>query len=179
MSGTALRVVLPPEKRERLVLILHPRRIAFIIHYVVGAVFIFVGFLYYVTAAGGWTAENMVSWTLGLISIGIGSLIMVRVELKRRYTLYIVTSWNVRTRTGIVRRSTVRVFYDEIDFMETTSTPEEQIAEMGDLRIFSKKRPDAPAIVWSNLWNPEGIREVIQRFVDTTPDPPPWSHIPR
>ncbi len=128
MSGTALKVRLPPEQRERLILILHPRRVSFIFHYVLGSVLIVIGFMYYATTAGGWTAENWTSWLLSMASIIAGALIMAAVEMRRRFTLYIITSWNIRTRTGIIRRKTVRVFYDDIDYMETTATPEEQLS---------------------------------------------------
>ncbi|RLI56098.1 MAG: hypothetical protein DRO93_11490 [Candidatus Thorarchaeota archaeon] len=177
MSGTALRVPVPPEQREKLVLILYPRRTGYLFHYVFGAVLILVGFTYNVLAAAGFVPYNETTWLLGLGSIGVGAAIMAAVEIRRRFTLYIVTTWNVRIRTGIFRRRTVRVFYDDIEQMETTASPEEQVVGMGDLEVYSRKIPDRPALVFRNMRNPEGIKEMIQRFVDTTPTPPPWSHI--
>ncbi|MCF2137820.1 MAG: PH domain-containing protein [Candidatus Thorarchaeota archaeon] len=178
MSGTALRVPVAPEEREKLVLIIFPKRVGFLFYYVFGAVLILIGFLYNVATAGGWIFYNELSWIIGLCTIFVGAVIMAAVETRRRFILYIITTWNVRIRRGIIKRHTTRVFYDDIEYMETTASPEEKIAGMGNLFIYSRKvSTGEPALVFRDIYNPEGIREIIQRFVDTLSDPVPWSHI--
>ena len=164
-------------ERERLVLLVHPKRVGFIFYYVFGAVLIIVGFLYNVMTAGELLVYNEITWYLGICSIFTGALIMAVVEVRRRFILYILTTWNVRVRTGIIRRKTVKVFYDDITKLEATASPEERIAGMGNLNIYSKKVKDGPALVFKDVWNPEGFKEIIQRFLDTMDDPVPWSHL--
>jgi hypothetical protein len=90
-----------------------------------------------------------------------------------------VTTWNIRIRTGYINKKTTRVFYDEITKIATASEPVEEAINQGDVVVYSIKSKNGPALVFEGVHNPHGIREVIHRFMETTPKPPPWSHISR
>jgi uncharacterized membrane protein YdbT with pleckstrin-like domain len=169
----------PSEKRERLVLILHPKRASFIFYYVIGVVFFAVGLFFMVLASLGTISHNILSWSLSLLAMIFGVLLITGAESRHYFTLYIITTWNVRLRTGIFRRKTTRVFYDEISVCQTNSNPEEKRVGMGDVEICTTGTNDKPAIVFDEVHNPEGVKEIITRFIQCVPDPVPWEHLDR
>jgi hypothetical protein len=50
---------------------------------------------------------------------------------------------------------------------------------MGDVEICSLKTEGKPTIVFDEVHNPDGVREIISRFVGSIPDPLPWTHLDR
>ncbi|MGQ4912385.1 MAG: hypothetical protein ACP6KW_09475 [Candidatus Thorarchaeota archaeon] len=168
----------PPEKRERLVYIFYAKRAAFLFYYVLGTAVALIGVIFMVTTAYGIVASTLLSWYLGLGAMFGGSALIILAEVKKRYRLYILTTWNVRVRTGVVNRKTERVFYDQIVKVEATSDREEELAEMGDVCIY-KDEDQPPSLVFTGIHNPDGVVEIIRRFVQTVKDPPDWDHIER
>ncbi|PNX51326.1 MAG: hypothetical protein BV458_11690 [Thermoplasmata archaeon M9B2D] len=169
----------PSERRERLVLILHPKRASSIFYYVFGVVLFVVGLTFMILASFGTISHSILSWSLSLSAMIFGVLLIVGAETRHYFTLYIITTWNVRVRKGIFRRKTVRVFYDEITLCRTSSNPEEKRVGMGHVEICTKKMNEKPAIVFDEVHNPDGVREIISRFVQSLPDPVPWEHLNR
>ncbi len=167
------------EKRERLVAIYHPKRGSTIFNYVLGFVVFILGVAGNVIAAASLVEFGFVSWVLGLFAMTFGLVLVLWTETRRRYVLYIVTTWNIRIRRGYFNQKTARVFYDEITKVVTASEPVEEAINQGDVVVYSAKSKDEPALIFQGVHNPHGIREVILRFVATTPEPPPWSHVPR
>jgi len=179
MSNSPIDPQARPKKKERLVAIYHPKRGSTIFNYVLGFVSFILGLGFNVITAANLVEYNFNSWVLGLFAMIFGLALVLWTETRRRYILYIVTTWNIRIRTGYFNKGTTRIFYDEIVKVATDSEPVERAIDQGDVVIFSVKSKDEPAIIFEGVHNPYGIREVILRFVATTPDPPPWSHIPR
>ncbi len=169
----------PSEKRERLVLILHPKRASFIFYYVFGVVLFVIGLVFMILASFGTISHNTLSWTLSLSAMVFGVFLIVGAETRHYFTLYIITTWNVRVRKGIFRRKTTRVFYDEIAICRTNSNPEEKRVGMGDVEICTTKSDEKPAIIFDEVHNPEGVKEIITRFIKSLPDPLPWEHLDR
>ncbi len=167
------------KKRERLVAIYHPKRGSTIFNYVLGFVAFILGLGANVIASASIVEFGFVSWMLGLFSMAFGLALVLWTETRRRHILYIVTTWNIRIRTGYINKKTSRTFYDEITKVVTYSEPVEEAINQGDVVIYSVESKDEPALVFEGVHNPHGIREVILRFMATTPKPPPWSHIPR
>jgi len=122
---------------------------------------------------------TLVSWTLGNGAIIVGPVLFMLTEMRRFFTLYIITTWNVRVRRGIIWRKTTRLFYDEISDVRTTIYPVERRVGMGDVEIYSNTAQNGPAIIFEEIENPDGIREIISRFMLTIPFPLPWAHIER
>ncbi|MFW9809068.1 MAG: PH domain-containing protein [Candidatus Thorarchaeota archaeon] len=169
----------PREKMERLVNIFYPKRASFIFYYVFGVVVFIVGLGFNVTAAADFIIHNMVSWVAGLAAMLLGILIFALAESRRWFTLYIITSWNVRVRKGVLHRRTVRVFYDEITNVISCGPTDERRIGMGDVEIYSSSDTTKPTLVFDGVHNPDGVKEIILRFVMTTSDPPPWAHLDR
>ena len=169
----------PHKKRERLVAIYHPKRGSTIFNYVLGFVAFILGLGANVIASASIVEFDLVSWILGMFSMAFGLALVLWTETRRRYILYIVTTWNIRIRTGYINKKTSRVFYDEITKVATASEPVEEAINPGDVVMYSVKSKDKPALIFEGVHNPHGIREVILRFIATTPKPPPWSHVPR
>jgi len=169
----------PREKRERLVLILHPQRASSIFYYVFGVTLFIVGFIFMVLTSYGTISSDILSWSLSSASMILGILIFIGAESRHLFTLYIITTWNVRVRTGIIRRQTTRVFYDQIVECRTTSHPEERRIGMGEVEICTSANRDGPALVFDEVHNPDGVREIISRFMQTIPTPLPWGHLER
>ncbi|MFW9794359.1 MAG: PH domain-containing protein [Candidatus Thorarchaeota archaeon] len=167
------------EKKERLVNIFYPKRASFIFYYVFGTVIFVVGLGFNVVSAADFIIHNIVSWTLGLLAMILGIILVIWAESRRWFTLYIITTWNVRVRTGIFRRQTVRLFYDEITNVHSCGPPDERRVGMGDVEIFSSSDESNPALVFDGVHNPDGIKEIIMRFIMTIADPPPWVHLDR
>ncbi len=179
MSNSPIDSPMPRKKRERLVAIYHPKRSSTIFNYVLGFVVFILGLGTNVIAAANFVEYDFVSLALSLFAMMFGLTLVLWTETRRRYILYIVTTWNIRIRTGYVSKKTTRVFYDEITKVVTASEPVEKAINQGDVVVYSIKSKDEPALVFAGVHNPHGIREVILRFVATTSEPPSWSHIPR
>ena len=177
MNDEQSEMVIPPEKRERLVMLLHPRRIALLFHYVFGSCIILIGLAFNLAASAEVIHPGFGSWFVGLISLILGTLFIANAEYKVKSNLYILTTWNVRARTGIIHKSTERIFYDDIDKMETKREPGESIAQMADVCIFKKGIPDKPYLIFRDIRHPDGFIEIINRFISTISDPPDWAHI--
>ncbi|TFG34760.1 PH domain-containing protein [Candidatus Thorarchaeota archaeon] len=179
MTEKSITLPIPPERRERLVLIFHQKRASLIFFYVFGVVMVITGVGFMAATAYGSIARNSLAWNIGAATIILGILLFTWTEIRRQFKLYIITTWNVRVRRGILRRKTVRVFYDEISEVRTTANPVETKVGMGDVEICSGKADNSPAIVFEEVENPDGVRELISRFVQTIPDPLPWGHLDR
>jgi len=179
MSSETPVVPFPPEKKERLVVIFHPKRVSLIFFYVFSVVMIITGVGFMSATAYGAIPPSLMYWSLGNITIILGILLFTRTEMKRFSTMYIITTWNVRVRTGILRRKTTRIFYDEISECRTSVYPEERRVGMGDVEICSKNDNTGPALIFEEIENPDGVREIISKFIDTIPYPLPWGHLER
>ncbi|MBS3794438.1 MAG: PH domain-containing protein [Candidatus Thorarchaeota archaeon] len=170
-------VTQPPDEKEKLVAIFRPSRAGRLIHYAVGFVAFISGTLFNVMSAGSIIPYSTISWNMGVGAIVFGLVIVLGVEAARRYTLYVVTTWNVRIRTGIISKHTRRVFYDDISKVEIASEPQEIAVGIGDVVIYRESDAEEPVLVMKDINNPRGIRELIMRFVKTTEEPTSWSHI--
>jgi len=179
MSNSPIDYPTTREKRERLVAIYHPKRGSTIFNYVLGFVSFILGLGANVIAAANFVEYDFISWVLGLFAMMFGLALVLWTETRRRHILYIVTTWNIRIRTGYVNKRTARVFYDEITKVVTASEPVEKAINQGDVVVYSIKSKDEPALIFAGVHNPHGIREVILRFMATTPEPSPWFHVPR
>jgi len=171
--------VIPSENRERLVNIFHPKRATFIFYYVFGVVLFIIGLGFNVTSAAGFIIHDLFDWTLGITSMIFGILIVTWAESRRWFTLYIITTWNVRVRRGIFSRETVRIFYDEITDVHCSGPPDERRVGMGDVEIFTSADEGTPSLLIDGVNNPDGIKEIILRFMRTIPDPLHWAHLDR
>ncbi len=169
----------PPEKRERLVMIIHPKRASLIFFYAFSVVMVIIGVSFMSATAYGMISTNSLYWNIGAATIVIGIIIFAITEIRRQFQLYIITTWNVRVRTGFVRKKTKRVFYDEITECRISINPEEKNVDLGNVEICTKKNEHEPVLIFEEVDNPDGIREIITRFVQTIPDPLPWGHLKR
>ncbi len=163
-------------QREQLITTFRPKRISSLFNYISGAIFIAVGLVFMIGSSAGFVAFSFIAWSLGLGAIAFGSVFMIWTELKRRSTLYIITDWNVRVRTGYLNKTTRRAFYDDIDTVEVETDAQDEIADQGRLEIYAEGE-DEPVLSLDDVENPYGIREIILRFKETTKDPVPWNHI--
>ncbi|MGV9170797.1 MAG: PH domain-containing protein [Promethearchaeia archaeon] len=170
-------VISPPEEREKLVAIFRPSRAGRLIHYAVGSIALISGTLFNIMTAGSIIPYSNVSWNVGIGAMIFGILVILGVEAARRYTLYIITTWNVRVRTGVISKHTRRVFYDDISRVEIVSEPQEVAVGIGDVVIYMESNGEEPVLVIKDMNNPRGIRELIRRFVETTDEPTNWSHV--
>jgi hypothetical protein len=150
-----------------------------IFFYVFSVVLIISGVGFMIATAYGAIDSSFLSWAMGNSAILFGVLLFTRTEMKRFYTMYIITTWNIRVRKGIFRRRTQRLFYDEISECRTAIYPQERRIGMGDVEICSKKKTDGPALIFEEVENPDGVREIISKFVETIPSPLPWGHLER
>ena len=179
MSSESKDNAFPKELRERLVIIIHPKRTSMILFYVFSFVLTIIGITFMSATAYGAIPLTLISWTLGNGAIIAGPVLFMLTEVRRYFTLYIITTWNVRIRKGIFWRKTTRIFYDEISECKTTIYPDERRVGMGDVEICSNKTNNGPEIIFEEIENPDGIREIISRFMQTIPFPLPWAHIKR
>ena len=131
-----------------------------------------------IMSSASYVESNFTAWYLGLWALVLGTLTIAWAEIRRRYTVYIITTWNVRTRCGYRNRITTRIFYDEIEHVDISRGPEEEIADQGDVELYVPGEKE-PVIVFAAIDNPFGIVEMINRFKETIPDPIPWDHIER
>ncbi|MCK4568377.1 MAG: PH domain-containing protein [Candidatus Thorarchaeota archaeon] len=177
MSSDTTMTPFPPEKKERLVIIFHPKRASLIFFYVFSVALVIMGVLFMSASTFGAIPPTFISWALGNAAIIFGILLFARTEMKRTFTLYIITTWNVRIRTGVFRRKTTRLFYDEISECRTTIYPDEQRVGMGNVEICSTKAGDEAVLIFEEVENPEGVREIITKFMETITYPLPWDHL--
>jgi membrane protein YdbS with pleckstrin-like domain len=179
MSASSPDSKFPPDKKERLVLILHPKRVTSIFYYTLSVVLFIVGLIFMALTSFGLIIRDVEAWYLSSLSMIFGFFLFLWAESRHFFILYIITTWNVRIRKGIFRRHTTRVFYDEITECRTNSDPGEKRVGMGDVEICTSRANESPMIIFNEVQNPEGVREIINRFIQTIPDPLPWSHIER
>jgi membrane protein YdbS with pleckstrin-like domain len=179
MSTTSPDSKFPSDKRERLVLILHPKRVTSIFYYTFSVVLFIIGLVFMVLSSFGAISRDIDAWSLSTLAMLFGLFLFLWAESKHFFTLYIITTWNVRVRKGIFKRKTTRVFYDEIVDCRTNSDPEEKRVDMGDVEICTTRGKQSPVIIFNEVQNPEGVREIITRFMQTIPDPLPWAHLER
>ncbi len=168
-----------PEKRERLIMIIHPKRASFLINYIIGITAFVTSLIFNIVTAGLYVPYNLYSWLVGIGALVFAVILVSWTELKRRQTYYLITTWNVRVRRGLLNKKTVRIFYDEIDRVETESNPDERMVGMGNVKIYPKWQIDKPYIVIDGISNPDGIRELIVIIMNNTPTTPAWDHIDR
>ena len=179
MSSETEEAPFPKEKRERLVIILHPKRASLIFFYVFSVVMIIVGVSFLSATAYGAIDQTLISWSIGNGTIFAGIFLFTLTEMRRFFTLYIITTWNVRVRKGIIQRNTKRVFYDEISECRTTIYPDEKRVGMGDVEVFSSKIKNGPTLIFEEIENPNGVSFIVSKFMETIPFPLPWGHIER
>ena len=116
----------PADKRERLVNIFYPKRASFIFYYVFGTVIFVVGTGFMTVTSYGGLGRDLVSWSLSAGAMIFGIIIFTWAESRRWFTLYIITTWNIRVRKGVFSRRTTRVFYDEIATIHSSGPPDER-----------------------------------------------------
>ena len=169
----------PADKRERLVNIFYPKRASFIFYYVFGTVVFIVGTGFMIVTSYIGLGRDLVSLSISVGAMAFGIVLVTLAESRRWFTLYIITTWNVRVRKGVFSRTTERVFYDEIAHLHSAGPPDERKIGMGDVEIFTSDIVEGPALVFDGVHNPDGVREIIKRFMDTIPKPIPWAHLDR
>jgi hypothetical protein len=175
MSGTRQD---PRIAGEKLIAAYHTKRVAALVYYILGVVVFIIGLVFMITSSVHYIAFTLVAWYLGMASLIIGVVLITWAELKRGYTTYIVTTWNVRIKKGYLNSVTTRVFYDEISSVKVSVEPEDVQAGQGNILIYTEDM-DTPTLVFDSVHNPAGVHELISRFLVTIPDPVPWEHIPR
>ncbi|MCK5390326.1 MAG: PH domain-containing protein [Candidatus Thorarchaeota archaeon] len=179
MSSDTTMTPFPPEKKERLVIIFHPKRVSLIFFYVFSTALVIMGVIFMSASTYGAIPPTLISWVLGNAAIIFGILLFARTEMKRTFTLYIITTWNVRIRKGVFKRQTTRLFYDEISECRVTIYPDEQRVGMGDVEICSTTAGNEAVLIFEEVENPEGVCEIINKFIQTLPYPLPWGHLER
>lgn len=177
MTETNDAPIIPPEKRERLILLIHPKRASFLFNYVLGVFLFAIGLIFFVASAAQVVVYSELSYWIGITALIIAVFLVGSSETKRRYTVYILTTWNIRVKSGYTHRTTERVFYDDIIRVETVSDRYERMIGMGDVEIFTGESGEEPSLVLKEIFNPDGMRELIRRLIATTPDTPDWAHI--
>lgn len=170
---------IPQENREKLLATFHPARTGFLYLYVLGAVFFIISWLSMISVAAGVVAYDELAWWLGMGGMFFALLLWGIGEYKKRYTVYVVTTWNLRVMKGSYKRLTTRVFYDEIDRFEIYSSPHSRVINLGALRIYTKGDEEEATMEFGDIHNPEGMLELVNRIKKTTPDPIPWAHVER
>lgn len=161
---------------EILIAKFYPRRTASLVFYIFGFVVFIVGWVFMIASSADFIEFTLVAWISGVWGMIVGILSIIWREIIRRYTLYIITSWNLRVRRGYRRKRTKRVFYDEISDVKVVTSSDERIVDQGNIEVFVKGEEN-PAITFFDIDNPRGIYELIQRMILTVPEPHPWSHI--
>ncbi|MHA2161284.1 MAG: PH domain-containing protein [Candidatus Thorarchaeota archaeon] len=176
MTGTEKDQPYKPKEQERLIAIYHPKRVASLIYYVLGVISFFIGVLANIAGSAQFVEYSEVTWYLGIAAIVFGVLLISWAEIRRFHRLYVITTWNVRIRTGYWNKKTKRIFYDDISSVNISSDSDDRAVNQGDIEIFGQS-DDNPYIVFVRVHNPIGVSEIIKRFLDTIPDPLPWAHI--
>ena len=173
MSG----VLIPPLEKERLIAIFRPKRISLLFQYAFSGAIFFSSFLFYVASAGGFIEANTISWMMGIFAMCFAIILVFWVELQHRKTMLILTTWNVRVKRGIYHRRTKRIFYDDISNIEVDMNSEGRVAGVGNIRIYSNSEENTPLLEFKDIYNPNGVSEIILRFIRTTPEVTPWAHL--
>ncbi len=163
-------------QHEILIAKFHPKRISSLVFYVFGFIVFIVGWVFMIASSVQFVEFSLVAWIAGICAMAAGIGTIIWREVKRRYTLYIITSWNVRVRKGYLKKRTTRVFYDDISDVRIIANIQDRIVNQGDIQIFANGE-DEPAIIFYSIENPRGIYELIQRMLRTVQAPYPWSHI--
>ncbi|MHA2021555.1 MAG: PH domain-containing protein [Candidatus Thorarchaeota archaeon] len=166
-----------PEDHEKLLATFHPARTGFLYLYILGTVFLFVGMLFNIAVAARVVPYDELAWWIGMGAIFFGLLLWTIGEYKKRYTVYVVTTWNLRVMKGSYNSVTTRVFFDEIKKVEIDANPQTSVINLGALRVYTKEDSDQPSLEFTDIHNPEGMLELVSRIKMTTPDPLPWAHV--
>ncbi len=177
MNESDIPIQIDPMNRERLVMMISPRRISLLFYYVFGACLFIIGLTFNLSASAEIIHPSFGSWFIGLASLISGVIFIIQADYKVKTTLYILTTWNVRIRTGFFNKKTERIFYDDIDRIETLHEPGEKVAQMGDVRIFKKGDSNTPYLILRDVRHPEGLVEIIKRFITSITEPTEWAHI--
>lgn len=168
---------LAAEDREKLLAVRHPARVRYLHYYLVGTLLFVFGWLFNVTVSAGLVQYSELSWWLGMSSMSLGLFLVLAGEYRRHYTLYVVTTWNLRVRKGLFNKLTTRVFLDEIERVEMSTPPEGRVINLGYVNIYTSDSMEEPTLVFADIHNPEGTMELINRVRATSPAPAPWDHI--
>jgi len=168
---------LAAEDREKLLAIRHPARVRYLHYYIIGIVFFVFGWLFNVTVSAGLVQYSELSWWIGMSSMTVGLLLVLTGEYRRHYTLYVVTTWNLRVTKGWFNKLTTRVFHDEIERVEMSTPPEGRVINLGYVNVYTPESKEKPTLVFADIHNPEGTMELINRVRATSPVPAPWDHI--
>ncbi|NHJ14641.1 MAG: hypothetical protein EAX95_13260 [Candidatus Thorarchaeota archaeon] len=164
-------------EREKLIVSIHRKRAGFIFYYVFATVVFIVGTGFMVSVAGRVVPYDELAWWFGISAMFFGLGLFIGTEVRRQYTMYIVTTWNVRVQKGFFGKITNRVFFDDIVMVESSLVPAVRPLSMGSVYIYTAEERDKPALVFNDIYNPVGIRDLIIRIQRTTPEVVPWSHI--
>ena len=175
MSGTGVKDQI---QQEQLIAKYHPKRAAALLFYLFGSLTFILGWSFMVMSSIQFVESTLVAWYIGLWAMAIGCVLILWAEIRRKYMVFIITTWTLRVRTGYFNHLTTRVFLDEIVDVKLNIDQEERIVNQGDVEIYVKDEDD-PALVFDSVDNPRGILEIVLRIVQTIPDPVPWDHIPR
>ncbi len=162
--------------QEILIAKFHPRRTSSLFFYIFGFVVFIVGWVFMIASSADFIEFTLAAWLSGIWAMTVGILAITWREIIRRYRLYIITSWNLRVRRGYRKKTTKRVFYDEITDVKIIANTEDRMVNQGDIQIFVKDT-EGPVITFFAIDNPRGIYEIIQRMIRTVSDPYPWAHL--
>jgi len=50
---------------------------------------------------------------------------------------------------------------------------------MGDVEICSTKAGNEVVLIFEEVDNPDGVSEIVNKFIQTIPHPLPWGHLER
>jgi len=175
MSGTRVAERAP---EEQLIARFHPKRASALVYYIFGVLLFILGWLFMIMSSIGYVVATLEAWYVGLWSMALGILSILWAELRRRYTLYAITSWTVRVRKGYFNQITTRIFLDEIETVNVLVDDEERMVDQGDVEIIAIGN-SGPPVVLKSVDNPRGIRVIIISLIRTIPEPLPWAHLER
>lgn len=164
-------------EREKLIVSIHTKRAGYIFYYVFAAVVFIIGTGFMVSVAGRVVPYDELAWWIGISAMVFGFILFTGTEVKRQYTMYVVTTWNVRVQRGFFNKVTQRVFYDDIVMVESSLIPAAGPLSMGSVFIYTEGENDRPTLTFQDIYNPVGIRSLIVRIQRTTSEVPPWSHL--
>ena len=174
-SSSGVRI--PPIENERLITIFRPKRISLLFQYALAGVIFFSSFLFYISVAGGFIDVTPTAWMSGIFAMAFAVVLASWIEWQHRNTMLILTTWNVRMRKGIYHKTTKRIFYDDITNVEVDMSSEGRVAGVGSIKIYGNLEEDNPLIEINDIYNPNGVSEIILRFIRTTPEETPWAHL--
>ena len=175
MSGTRVAESI---QKEMLIAKYYTKRAASLFNYILGVIVFILGWSFMVMSSIHFLEATLLAWYIGLWAMTIGSLLIIWAEIRRKYTLFAITSWTVRKRIGYIKQQTTRIFLDEISDIKTNIDPDERIVNQGDVEVYVEGEDD-PALIFQAIDNPRGALEIIRRLIQTLPEEVPWSHIER